>query len=671
MSTDAEKERQLQLAMAFDNVRDSLDDDDDPLPMFQSIAKLLKDTFEAEACAIMLMSETSEEVESISNIGVPDDIAINLCRQAIQYESPTALETKLWPHTLGAQIALKGLHPLGGFFVARKSQAFNDADVRLFKLAENQIDSAIIQARTVWKLAERNRELEAIYHIDRLRDDMVDEETLISNFTNILIEQFEAELCMIIISHIDSGDFIVRDMVDKQDIPKAALESIRELTGDIRMPQVIPTPSGISGLMLLAAPFIVSGERLGAVVIGRGSVFSIADHRLLFAMTSQMDSAVAHSRMSQQLAYRNKELEVIYRIDHIRDKEHDFDTMLQHVLTELCRAVSSEMGYLMLYTEEREEQLELKAETKEGQLTSPDFYKVISRLSREALDTSELVYSNEPKGPIRSIVAVPLILNKRIIGVFGALNSSNPRGFSAENRRMLKAITSQVDTAVFERLERRRMRRVLSRSVDPKVLDALLQRADDSILHGERVVLTLMFADLRGSTEWAERTDPEEFVTVLNTFLASMTAVIFKHGGTLDKFVGDEIISLFGSPVPMGDHVFHAASAALEMQATHKQLQADFKAQGKELPSMGIGVSSGEVVAGEFGPPIRTDFTAMGRVMNLGSRLCSAAEKEQIIISQATYEMLESRVVVKTLDPITPKGISQPVSVYELLEIKS
>jgi GAF domain-containing protein len=284
------------------------------------------------------------------------------------------------------------------------------------------------------------------------------------------------------------------------------------------MPQILSTPAGLDQLHLLAAPFIVADERLGAVVVGRRKPFSSGDQRLIYAMMTQMDSAIVHIRIEQQLARRSRELEVIYRIDHIRDLETDFDAMLQQVLLEITQTVMSEVGFLMLYQAESEEPLELKATTVDGLLTSPQYYDVINRFSRQALDEGKLVYSNTPDGPIRSIIVIPLILNNTIIGVFGTVNSSSPRGFDEEERRMLTAITSQVDTAVFERLERRRMRRVMSRSVDPKVLEHLLQRSDDKVLTGERVMLTAIFADLRGSTEWAERTNPEVLVTTLNAF---------------------------------------------------------------------------------------------------------------------------------------------------------
>ncbi|HEX2906421.1 MAG TPA: adenylate/guanylate cyclase domain-containing protein, partial [Phototrophicaceae bacterium] len=237
--------------------------------------------------------------------------------------------------------------------------------------------------------------------------------------------------------------------------------------------------------------------------------------------------------------------------------------------------------------------------------------------------------------------------------------------------RILSAITSQADTAIFERLEQRRMRALLSRSVDPKVLERLLQRADTNLLDGERVILTVLFADLRGSTEWAERTQPEELVSTLNTFLGRMTDVIFKYGGTLDKFVGDEVIGLFGTPLKMDDHAYSAACAALEMQLIHQELQAQMAAQGRELPLMGIGISSGEAIAGEFGHPIRSEFTALGRIINLGSRLCGVADGGQVLISQQTYEMVDNLVEADELAIIPQlKGIQQPSRIYQLLGLK-
>ncbi len=663
-----QKQRELQLVLALDGVRDSFDDDEDPMNMFTAIAELLKTWFQAQACGIMILTEDGDDIEAVGGAGMFYETTVELCRRATQFDEWSVLTDWRWTNVIGIQINLKN-RLLGGVVLARNAPSFDQAELSLLKAAESQIDSSVLQARTVWKFMQRNRQLEAIYEIDRLRDFTASENDLISGFTAILLERFSAELCMIILSHVDSGEMILRGVVDKRDFPAVMLETIQKSSNILESAQIIPTPAGMADFNLLGAPLIVSGARLGAVVVGRKNRFLPSERQLLAAMTTQMDSAIAFSRVSQQLQSRNRELETIYRLDRIRDEEQDFDKMLQQALLELCKIVISEAGYIMLY-DDQGRQLELRSATVEGLLTTPDYYEVIQRFSRMALENSKLVYENKLDGPVRSIIAVPLILNDRIIGVFGAVNSGSSRGFSADDRQILSAITSQVDTAIFERLEHRRMRNVLSRSVDPKVLEQLLTRADSSLLSGERVVLTVLFADLRGSTEWAERTVPEQLVEVLNNFLGRMTDIIFKHGGTLDKFVGDEVIGLFGSPLFMEDHAARAAHAALEMQVAQEALRQELAAKGRELPPMGVGLSSGEVIAGEFGPPIRTAFTAMGRIVNLGSRLCGAAEAGQIVISQATYDLIQSNCAANLLDTPILKGIRNPQPVYELVSMK-
>lgn len=663
----AQLQRQIELIQALDRIRDSYGDDDDPAAMFTAIADLLMRQFDAQACGILLLGTTDDALECVAASGMDASQVIELGHQALALDGWSLLTT----NTLATPIILNG-ERLGALMIIRPQQAFDEADTQLLEVAESHVDSAVIQARTTWKYRQRNRELEAIHEIDHLRDYTPHESDLISGFTSILLKYFQAELCMIALSHSDSGELIVRGVVDKNTLPAEALDVMREAVEDLNAARALPAPEGFEQLNLLAAPLFVSGQRLGGLVIGRTSPFRASEHRLLTVMTTQMDSAIAYSRLHQQLNQRTKELEVIYRIDRIRDQETDFDALLQKVLHELCEVVSGEIGYIMLYTDRKETPLEMKSSTVDGALTSAEYAAIIQDFSRQALETGQLIYDNAVNtAGVRSIIAIPLILNQRIIGVFGAVNSRHTRGFSSEDRRLLSAITSQVDTAIFERLEQRRMRSLLSRSVDPKVLDYMLRQTNAAnMLAGGRIVISVLFADLRGSTQWAEQIEPEELVTVLNLFLGKMTDVIFKYGGTLDKFVGDQVIGLFGSPLFLPDHAERATAAALEMQAAHRELSAELAARGHNLPSMGVGVSSGEVIAGELGPSIRTDFTAVGRAMNLGARLCSAAGPGQIFISQATYDLVQLRSEVRALEPLHLKGISQPAPVYELLALK-
>jgi adenylate cyclase len=662
------QENALTLLRKLDRVRDMLSDEDDPRGMFQAMALTLRETFQAEACAILVVAETSDEIELIVSSGLPETQAQALCQTGLALTGIQKCEASPLPHAVTVQIVLDE-YPMGCVFLGRHSKPFDEDDLWLLAHAEDQLDSAVIQARMIWALAQRNRELEAIYEIDRLRDRIANESDLIAGFTNIVMTRLQAQFSLLLLALPDSDELVIRSLIDRQNLPSATLDQIRERVRRLTIPQVIESPDGSGGLILLAAPFAVDGVRLGAIVIGRSTPYSIADHRLMHAMMTQMDSAMVYVRTMWQLAQRQRELEVIYRVDRIRDQEKDFDGMLQAVLSELSKVVSSEISYIMLYDQGQEHELELRLNAAHDIGENTETLGIMQRISSQALSEGKMIVQNTPEGAVRSIVAIPLILNERIIGVFGVVNATHPRGFDRNDEHILSAITSQIDTAIFERLEQRRMRALLSRSVDPKVLEMMLQRASSSVLTGERVVISVLFADLRGSTEWAERTQPEELVYTLNSFLTRMTDVIFKYGGTLDKFVGDEVIGLFGTPLPMTDHAERAASAALEMQAIHIELQAEMARQGRELPYMGIGVSSGEAIAGEFGHPVRSEFTAQGRVMNLGSRLCSAAKGGQVIISHITREMAGDHVQVNPLEPLPLKGITNPAPIYELISV--
>jgi adenylate cyclase len=662
-------EQQLQLLLALDKARDSIGEQSEPRNMFDQIVRVLRQHFQADACGLLLTEDTTHDEDIIIATGIPDDMAQELAQQAIECATPSPLEHRAWAYSLGLRIVLDEDEQIsGGFFLANKQDTFDEDDIALLTIAEKQIDSAVMQARTLWRLMERQRELEAIYQIDRLRDNALDEDGLFGQFVAIVLENMQASYCTIFSKHLGSNTLQVRALIDKSGMDDGFLQKVKQHLPDLQNVQVLALNND-KVAHFLGAPLIVAGLRMGAIVVGRDKTFHNNAYRLMHAMTSQMDSALAKSHITQQLAQRTRELEAIYRIDSIRDQEVDFDLMMQRVLGELCDAVDCETGYIMLYNSDEEAKLELRATARDSILNDSASLAEIETISKEALDREKVVVRNDKQAHFPSILATPLILNERVIGVFGALNSRHGDGFTKDDSRMLSAITSQVDTAIFERLERRRMRRVLSRSVDPKVLDALLKKADDSLLAGERVMLSVLFADLRGSTEWAERTDAEDLVKVLNTFLGAMTDVIFKYGGTLDKFVGDEVIALFGAPVIMQDHAYQAAQCALEMQAVHHQLQEDFESKGYELPPMGIGIASGDAIAGEFGPPIRTDFTAMGRVMNLGSRLCSAAKGGETILSQTTYEQIDNLCEADKLPAITPKGINQSVDIYALKKV--
>jgi adenylate cyclase len=132
--------------------------------------------------------------------------------------------------------------------------------------------------------------------------------------------------------------------------------------------------------------------------------------------------------------------------------------------------------------------------------------------------------------------------------------------------------------------------------------------------------------------------------------------------------VGDEVIGLFGAPLPMDDHAERCVAAAVQMQQVMAEMRQELVAEGYDIPQMGIGISTGEAICGEFGTAQRTDYTAMGRMMNLGSRLCGAADGSEIVISEGTYAAVKDRAQVERMEDVVLKGIGSATA-YKLLTL--
>jgi adenylate cyclase len=207
--------------------------------------------------------------------------------------------------------------------------------------------------------------------------------------------------------------------------------------------------------------------------------------------------------------------------------------------------------------------------------------------------------------------------------------------------------------------------------------DVVQQIADDPkalVFGGERRHLTVLFTDLRDFTTYSEEHEPEEVVEVLREYLTAMVDIIFKHGGTVDKFIGDSILGIFGAPLYYTDHAARACRAAFEMAEQLKILQARWQAEQKTPLRMGIGVSTGEVVVGNLGSEQRFDYTVIGDAVNLGARLESANKdfptQHNIIISESTYQEAKDTLEANPLGEVVVKGKREAVSIYELVNIR-
>ena len=223
-----------------------------------------------------------------------------------------------------------------------------------------------------------------------------------------------------------------------------------------------------------------------------------------------------------------------------------------------------------------------------------------------------------------------------------------------------------------EAAEKRRIEKLFGRYVAPNVVQELIRNRNLVRFSGKKERLTVFFSDIRGFTTMSEQMEPEKVSELLNEYFSRMTKLVFKHGGTLDKFMGDCIMAFFGNPIPFPDHAKRAVSMALEMIHEIEVLKKEWADRGKPNSlDVGIGISTGDVIVGNLGSAEFFDYTVVGDIVNLASRLQSNAQRGQILISASTYEEVKDFVKADPMEPLTVKGKSQPVEVYEVKKLVS
>lgn len=218
--------------------------------------------------------------------------------------------------------------------------------------------------------------------------------------------------------------------------------------------------------------------------------------------------------------------------------------------------------------------------------------------------------------------------------------------------------------------EREWIKDTFARYVSKQVAHKILKEKDRLILKGELRRVTILFADIREFTSLAERMKPEEVVSLLNECFDVLIDTIFKYEGTLDKFVGDAVMAVYGAPLEQDEPELKAVKTGLEMQEALYRLNQRRKEEGKPPINIGIGINTGEVVAGNIGSEKRMEYTVVGREVNLAQRIETRTERGQVLISESTYQAVKDRIEAIKLEPIRMKGVGEPVQLYQVTGLK-
>jgi adenylate cyclase len=278
---------------------------------------------------------------------------------------------------------------------------------------------------------------------------------------------------------------------------------------------------------------------------------------------------------------------------------------------------------------------------------------------------------------VRSTICAPLVAESGVHGAIYADRLDPFAAFTPDDLELISAVAAQTAVAVenvraHQRLAREEVARAnYGRFLPEYVVKQMLENPESFKLGGVNQTITVLFADIRGFTRLSEHAQPEKVVHLLNKYFSAMTDIIFAHGGTLDKYLGDGMMALFGAPTATPDDATNALNAAVAMQRRVLGINEDLRSEGLPEVAIGIGLHTGEAVVGYIGSERRSEYTAIGDTVNTASRLESNSTGGQILLSDATARAARSRYQLVPREPISVKNRVQPVPLFEVEWLKA
>jgi adenylate cyclase len=297
----------------------------------------------------------------------------------------------------------------------------------------------------------------------------------------------------------------------------------------------------------------------------------------------------------------------------------------------------------------------------------------VALLSQDAASDEEFagVDSIVSQG-VRSTICAPLVAESRVHGALYADRLDPFAAFKPDDLELISAVAAQTAIAVenaraHERLAREEVARAnYSRFLPEYVVTQMLVNPESFKLGGVNQTITVLFADIRGFTRISEHAPPERIVGLLNRYFSAMTDIIFAHGGTLDKYLGDGLMALFGAPAATPEDASNALNAAVAMQRRIMGINLELAGEGFPELGVGMGLHTGEATVGYIGSERRSEYTAIGDTVNTASRLESNARGGEILLTDATAQAAHKRYKLKPREPITVKNREQPVKLWEV-----
>jgi adenylate cyclase len=406
-----------------------------------------------------------------------------------------------------------------------------------------------------------------------------------------------------------------------------------------------------------------------------------------FSLSRKLEEPEPQSEL-ESLERANKALYVLYEISRQLNSMRSFDEILTEMMSLLFKVINADYGFLIL-TDQRKEKnyapliVKYRSETKKGTKEIRASRSIIEKVieDRVALLTSNAQEDSRfgateslVRQNIRSAMCVPLWQKDEIIGVIQLDSVRYDNQFTEDELELLKTIGCQMamileQASLNDKLrEEEQMRNKLERFHSPQVIEMILksdQETKENIMEAKELEATVLFTDIVGFTPLSEKMEPKAVNLLLNRHFSKMTDIIFDLDGTLDKYIGDSLMAVFGAPFSRDNDAERAVRAALKMK---EALEAGKNADSREDKlNIRIGINTGQITAGNIGSPKRMDYTVLGDTVNVASRLETIAEPNQILIGEETYNRVKDKFKTREVGLRKLKGKTQDIRVYEVL----
>ena len=374
-------------------------------------------------------------------------------------------------------------------------------------------------------------------------------------------------------------------------------------------------------------------------------------------------------------------LTVLYDAGKSLNSKLSLEDVTEQVMSLVFRIEGVERGFMMLDEEGRSS---LQTDMRYRSQQAKDTRKIIlsSTIIEQLKKERQPILISDPQSDarfaasesmkisgLRSAMAAPLVIGERLYGILYVDNLRKASAFTQEELNVFALVAAQAAAAIdnamthMQLAEQAVQRSALERFLAPELVEMLAANPNDIKLGGVNQKVSILFADIRGFTGIAEKLEPQQVVEILNEFFGRVTEVIFDHFGTLDKYLGDGLMAIFGAPYSKGNDAANAVRAAIAIQQLMQQINRDAKARRWPQLEVGVGINTGVVTVGNIGSKQRLDYTVIGDEVNIASRLMSHASPGQILISTATADELDESFTISGLKPVALKGKSQPVPV--------